>query len=479
MGKYLHLFETKSAHDTVYNGEGYIEPWVGYITADTTVTYNKPHDYSKDYFTVEALEDGNVYFKYLSFATTEDQRYIEYSKDNGETWVRTTNVDGEEVITTIPLLTGEKALVRGNNDTFGAYNEDEDEFFNSFFYSDIEFNVYGNIMSLIHSDEFIGETSVVENMFKNLFFDSWGDYDGDSVDCMVVNAKDLILPATTLSQSCYEYMFQGCTSLTTAPDLPATTLANHCYQQMFSGCTSLTTAPDLPATTLANYCYLQMFYGCTSLTAAPELPATTMSFQCYFGMFTGCTSLTTAPVLPATTLADSCYTGMFRGCTSLTTAPELPATTMSIQCYYGMFNGCTSLTTAPSVLPATTLADYCYTGMFDGCTSLTTAPSVLPATTLSNFCYNSMFYGCTSLTTAPELPATTLVNTCYSYMFNGCTSLNYIKAMFTTTPSTSYTGNWVTGVASSGTFVKNSAASWNVTGANGIPTGWTVQTASA
>jgi hypothetical protein len=38
---YLHLFDTKSAHDAVYNGEGYNEPWVGYITADTTVTYNK------------------------------------------------------------------------------------------------------------------------------------------------------------------------------------------------------------------------------------------------------------------------------------------------------------------------------------------------------------------------------------------------------------------------------------------------------
>ena len=38
---YLHLFDTKSAHDAVYDGEGYNEPWVGYITADTTVTYNK------------------------------------------------------------------------------------------------------------------------------------------------------------------------------------------------------------------------------------------------------------------------------------------------------------------------------------------------------------------------------------------------------------------------------------------------------
>ena len=30
-----------------------------------------------------------------------------------------------------------------------------------------------------------------------------------------------------------------------------------------------------------------------------------------------------------------------------------------------------------------------------------------------------------------------------------------------------------------GTFVKNSAATWNVTGVNGIPSGWTITTASA
>jgi hypothetical protein len=59
-------------------------------------------------------------------------------------------------------------------------------------------------------------------------------------------------------------------------------------------------------------------------------------------------------------------------------------------------------------------------------------------------------------------------------MFYNCSKLNYIKAMFTTTPSSSDTGNWVYGVASSGTFVKNKNATWNVTGVDGIPSGWTV-----
>lgn len=142
-----------------------------------------------------------------------------------------------------------------------------------------------------------------------------------------------------------------------------------------------------------------------------------------------------------------------------------------------MFSGCTSLTTAPT-LPATTLADYCYYNMFQGCSSLTTAP-VLPATTLTTYCYENMFYGCTSLTTASELPANILVQGCHQYMFYNCRKLNYIKAMFTTEPSITYTSNWVDGVAATGTFVKSASASWTTTGVNGIPKGWTVETADS
>jgi hypothetical protein len=60
-------------------------------------------------------------------------------------------------------------------------------------------------------------------------------------------------------------MFKGCTALTTAPELPATTLTNFCYESMFENCTSLTTAPELPATELWRGEYIKMFRGCTSL----------------------------------------------------------------------------------------------------------------------------------------------------------------------------------------------------------------------
>ena len=69
----------------------------------------------------------------------------------------------------------------------------------------------------------------------------------------------------SMGANCYNCMFEGCTSLTTTPELPATTLAERCYYQMFCGCTGLTTAPELPATTLTEWCYCNMFRDCTSL----------------------------------------------------------------------------------------------------------------------------------------------------------------------------------------------------------------------
>ena len=349
---------------------------------------------SHDYLTFVALEDGAFTF------TPKNNNVISYSTDDGETWTEGNSVE---------VSNGDKVMWKGEMTpqeysgigTFSATSN---------------FDVQGNVMSLLYGDNYKGQTDLTGKnyAFYQLFYNN----------TKVVNAKNLSLPATTLTQRCYYNMFDGCTALTTAPELPAMTLAIDCYQGMFMDCSSLTTAPELPATTLANSCYLSMFMDCSSLTTAPELPATRLTSNCYGQMFYGCTSLTTAPELPAMTLTTECDKRMFHNCTSLINAPELPATT---------------------------LADYCY---------------------------REMFHNCTSLINAPELSATTLADYCYNSMFQGCSNLNYIKAMFTTTPSTSYTSNWVRGVSATGTFVKNSAAQWDVSGVNGIPTGWTVETAS-
>ena len=327
---------------------------------------NREVDWNTQYLTFEALQDG--WFR-------NSKMPMEYSIDNGKTWV---SLPANTNTSTVPA--GKKILWKSTLNQGDKAGQ---------FQSQWKYNVMGNIMSVVFGDDFIGKDDLTgyNNVFYNLFRDA-----------NINSAENLCMSATTLANSCCNYMF-GFSKIVKAPNiLPATTLVNNCYYCMFRGCASLTTTPALPATTLVESCYDSMFCDCTNLTSAPELPATT--------------------------LASSCYSAMFYGCTSLTTAPELPVIT---------------------------LADYCY--------------------------YN-MFQNCTSLVTAPELPATTLVRSCYNHMFYGCTNLNYIKAMFTTTPSTTYTNNWVDGVSATGTFVKNSAATWDVSGVNGIPEGWTVQTAS-
>ena len=323
MTKYLKLFKTTLQYNEYINSSDVVLPNVSVAKdAPTTVYFHPLHDYSKDYLTFIALEDGTFTFKMTAKLTTAAVPSMSYSTDNGATWTTVQNIDNEAVTVTTPTVArGNKVLWKSNAvqyyinpDSYSGGNVGQGSFSSTGTY-----NVEGNIMSLMYEDDFKGKTS-----FKTPISSGYG------------------------------------------------------------------------AGTFAN-----LFKDNPNIISVEHLE------------------------LPATTLTESCYSSMFNGCTSLTTAPELPATT------------------------------------------------------LANYCYQNMFYGCTSLTTAPELPATALTNQCYNSMFNGCTKLNYIKAMCTTAPSTSYTKNWVSGVAATGTFVKNSSATWNVTGVNGIPSGWTVTTASA
>ena len=86
-----------------------------------------------------------------------------------------------------------------------------------------------------------------------------------------------------------------------------------------------------------------------------------------------------------------------------------------------------------------------------------------------------MFYNCTSLVTAPELHATTLYRNCYCYMFRGCSNLNNITMLATDISATDCLYNWVSGVASTGTFTKAASMTSLPSGVDGIPSGWTVQ----
>ena len=327
-----------------------------------------PHDYSQDYFTIVSEEDNNtISLENTGYNTTSSSNalwksvVISASTDGGSTWREfTTSRNGTATFGTINK--GDKILLKSTTTKFANTN-DAYHYFNS----TKNINAEGNILSLIYGDTFLSYDSLptISSKEKNRTQQLGCIFKNNT---KIISAKNLILKPTTLRPKCYASMFDGCTSLTTAPELLATTTDEYSYQNMFNGCTSLTTPPTsigTSSTTIASFCCYCMFSGCTSMTTAPELPATTLSNSCYSIMFRGCTSLTTAPELPATTLLNGCYSAMFRDCTSLTAAPQLLATTLTNNCYNNMFYGCSNLSTI-TCLATDISASLCTTNWVNG-----------------------------------------------------------------------------------------------------------------
>lgn len=171
---------------------------------------------------------------------------LEYSTDNGRTWsdfiVGTTTVTlpnvGDSVLIRAKTTNARFAWDSGSRNTFSLTGK---------------VAASGSIMYLLDKD---GDSTIAltDHCFDSLFA-------GENA---LTTSPDF--PALTLAPYCYQYMFNWCTGLVKAADiLPAMTLADGCYWDMYSGCTSLTKAPELPATTLTNYCYRYMFNADSSL----------------------------------------------------------------------------------------------------------------------------------------------------------------------------------------------------------------------
>jgi hypothetical protein len=328
---HLNTNTSSNVYYTVENGQviKHVDTYVTFSSEATTVIYTKVEletPMIETPLTFEAVEEGTITAKVLY--TTLDGVSIQYKLNDGDwtdvTWNEAIDVNAGDVVT----FHGDNTSC---NDEYGSGLS---------FVCSNDCYVYGNVMSLINSTDFATETTLTADYaLATLFTDEW------DTNTTIKNhpTKDIVLPATTLSDYCYSGMFVGCAGLTRAPELPATSMTDYCYNDMFNGCSSLTEAPALPATTLAEGCYTFMFNGCTGIITAPSLPATSLATMCYDGIFMGCTALVNAPELPATTLADGCYSEMFMGCTSLTTAPDLPAATLVEGCYNMLFEGCTSL----------------------------------------------------------------------------------------------------------------------------------------
>ena len=101
---------------------------------------------------------------------------------------------------------------------------------------------------------------------------------------------------------------------------------------MFEACENLSFSPDLPATTLTDNCYRYMYVNCYKLARIPSIiNAEIMAPNCCYQMFMNCSKLTTIYSsddpngFNKNNMWDSCNgTEMFKGCTLL--AGDIPYT---------------------------------------------------------------------------------------------------------------------------------------------------------
>lgn len=108
--------------------------------------------------------------------------------------------------------------------------------------------IFGNVMSLLKGKDNLESATAIEapNAFYGLF--SGADKLVNSDD------RELVLPATTLKEGCYDNMFSGCKGIEKAPELPAPTLVKDCYSGMFSGCSKLSEVKCLATDVSADGC---------------------------------------------------------------------------------------------------------------------------------------------------------------------------------------------------------------------------------
>lgn len=208
--------------------------WTVSLSGDTPTPLEKP-------LTFNITSGGTIVWGASDASITKT---IEYKLNDAE-WVSITSTTAGVIIN---VVAGDKIQFRGNNATYGNnYSESYSAFSNS----TAKFEVEGNIMSLINPTDFSTLTTLESrDTFCWLFSDCTG----------LTSAENLILPATTLTDSCYVGMFYDCTGLTIAPALPATDLAPFCYEYMFENCTSLNYIKCL-ATSLPNGCTLDWTRG--------------------------------------------------------------------------------------------------------------------------------------------------------------------------------------------------------------------------
>lgn len=237
-----------------------------------------------NYLCFTALESGTFTFTIGANVTISDIDYVEFSVNDGATWVKTKNIANSIVTITTPTIAGgNKVLWRGNG-TRISVNDNNGSF--SSFSSTCLFEVSGNPMSLL----FNNFNKVKSNTTKYLLADLFRE-------CQtIMSAYDMELTLETIGSYCYSYMFYRCYNIEYVPKKCNCINAN---AYSFNGYNWVTNAnPKLKNITdisliksVGSYTFSRMYQNNKNIESSVCLNFQSTGSNSLFYMFYGCSKI--------------------------------------------------------------------------------------------------------------------------------------------------------------------------------------------
>lgn len=298
----------------------------------------------KDYLKLTAHSSGTFTFSIPASVSPSDLPYIAYSI-NGLTWTTVNNVANQAVTITTPTRAKNRyVLIKSEAKRTAIADSDGDSTRIS---STCDFDVSGNILSLLLGDNFEDDTTIDyydsnehNYMFARLF-----------KQARIVHADELKLPITGVPYYCFRDTFRECTIMTLGPiKIPITKVAESGLRGMFGYCYTLTNMLDISSISgslnLGINAFHYTFEKCYVMECYNPIDLISVGKGGLFrGAFIECSNLTNTPIrrLECDTMEDSCFQLAFKDASKLKTSPIIVCSASGKYAVDQCFSGCGSL----------------------------------------------------------------------------------------------------------------------------------------
>ena len=203
------------------------------------------------------------------------------------------------------------------------------------------------------------------------------------------------------------YMFCGCTSLSSLPDIDKINTCNVSNLScMFCGCSNLS-LPDISKWDTKKVTNISaMFYKCELLNSLPDISKwNTDNIQNINGLFCGCSFLQSLPDISKWNINKvNNLSLIFCNCSSLESLPDLSKWDISnVYDISYLFSNCIFLKSLPNISNWNTKNVTNMNNLFDSCQTLITLPDISNWDTSNVTDFSKMFNSCISIKLLPDI----------------------------------------------------------------------------